>query len=160
MMSKFLLSTLLLILGGCVSPIYEENTSSTSSGVEWYTPMPNTVSERDKNQWACEQIYYLNEAIVSIVDEAVATNQNLDMDLLIQDYIDSHRALALDIQTPFGDYLEEHADGMESEYFNPDSSDYEATVALGSALNNGEALDPEPNSLIDRCSRLGVNLLQ
>lgn len=159
-MSKVLLPTLFLILGGCVSPGHQVSSSTSSSGIEWYSPMPNTVSERDRNQWACEQIYFLNQAVVSIVDEAVATDQNLNMDLLIQDYIDSYRALALDIQTPFGDYLEEQADGMESEYFNPDRSDYEATAALGSAFNNGEALDPEPDSLIDRCSRLGVDLLR
>jgi len=154
---------LVLALAGCVGPTDTPSVGSpqpTASGVEWYTPMPQTLSEREKNRWACEQIVFLNQAVLDILDEAVATDQDINLDRLIQDYIDSYRALGIDLQTPFGEYLVTHASAMEEEYFNPDQTNYEATAALGSAFNSGEAIDPASGSLFDRCSRLGVELGQ
>ena len=39
---------------------------------------------------------------------------------------------------------------MEAEYFNPDPTDYEETAALSEALNNGEDVDVEDDSLVGR----------
>lgn len=79
---------------------------------------------------------------------------------MITDYIGGLEALSRDLDTSFGDYLTVHAQQMEAEYFNPDPSDYDETAALGKALNNGEAVDAEDNSLVGRCIRLGVDLTQ
>jgi hypothetical protein len=121
--------------------------------------VPQTINERDKNQWACEQVGFMNEAFASVLDEAYQTNQDIDVDRLVDDYIGGFRALSLDLDTSFGDYLSIHADGMEAEYFNPDPADYEETAELGEAFNNGEAVDTEGDSLVDRCQRLGVDLI-
>lgn len=152
----------LLLLSGCAFPVESrpQSPSTTSpSGVEWYTPIPQTINEREKNRWACEQVAYMNEAFTAVLDEAYATNQNINLDRLVRDYIEGFRALSLDLDTPFGDYLAIHADGMEAEYFNPDPSDYEETAELGEALNNGESVEIEEDSLVSRCQRLGINLI-
>lgn len=149
-------------LVGCAGPATPGGYTSSSvgpSGVEWYSPMPNTLNERDKNQWACEQVNLMNQAISDVLDEAYATNQEINMDRLITDYIGGFEALSVDLDTSFGDYLAVHAQAMEGEYFNPDPTDYEETAELGEALNNGEAMEIEEDSLVARCQRLGVNLI-
>lgn len=152
-----------VVLVGCAGPATPGGYTISSvgpSGVEWYSPMPNTLNDRDRNQWACEQVNLMNQAISDVLDEAYATNQEINMDRLITDYIGGLEALSTDLDTSFGDYLTVHAQQMEVEYFNPDPSDYEETAALGEALNNGEAVDAEDNSLVGRCIRLGVDLTQ
>ena len=156
------LSVVVFLLSGCSVPVDSRPQSlpiSSNSGVQWYTPMPQTINEREKNRWACEQVGFMNEAFATVLDEAYATNQNINLDRLVRDYIEGLRSLSLDLDTPFGDYLAIHADGMEAEYFNPDPTDYEETAELGQALNNGEAVEIDEDSLVGRCQRLGVNLI-
>jgi len=146
---------------GCASPSISSSMSSpetSASGIEWYRPMPQTISERSKNKWACEQTIYLERDFLAVLDEAAFSDQNVNMDFLIQDYVDAMSALGMDIDTPFGDYIQIHAAAIEAQYFDPDQSDYEETAALGEALNNGESVELEDGSLFDRCSRLGVDL--
>lgn len=120
--------------------------------------MPDTLNERERNQWACEQIDLMTRALSDVLDEAYATNQEINIDRLITDYIGGFESLSVDLDTSFGDYLVIHAQEMEAEYFNPDPTAYEETAAAGEALNNGEAVDIEENSLVARCIRLGVDL--
>ena len=158
-----LLVVSLVALVGCAGPATLGGYTSPPvgpSGVEWYTPMPNTLNERERNQWGCEQIDLMNRAFSDVLDEAYATNQEINVDRLVTDYIGGLEALSVDLDTSFGDYLTVHAEQMEAEYFNPDPTDYEETAALGEALNNGEAVDVEDNSLVGRCIRLGVDLTQ
>jgi len=152
----------LVALVGCAGPATPGGYTSSSvgpSGVEWYTPMPNTLNERERNQWGCEQIDLMNRAFSDVLDEAHATNQEINLDLLVTDYIGGLEALSVDLDTSFGDYLTVHAEQMEAEYFNPDPSDYEETAELGEALNNGESVEIEEDSLVSRCQRLGINLI-
>jgi hypothetical protein len=121
--------------------------------------MPNTLNERERNQWGCEQIDLMNRAFSDVLDEAHATNQEINLDRLVTDYIGGLVALSVDLDTSFGDYLTVHAEQMEAEYFNPDPSDYEETAELGEALNNGESVEIEEDSLVSRCQRLGINLI-
>ena len=152
----------LVALVGCAGPATPGGYTSSSvgpSGVEWYTPMPNTLNERERNQWGCEQIDLMNRAFSDVLDEAHATNQEINLDRLVTDYIGGLVALSVDLDTSFGDYLTVHAEQMEAEYFNPDPSDYEETAELGEALNNGESVEIEEDSLVSRCQRLGINLI-
>ena len=155
-------SVLVLLFSGCTVPVESRPQSpslTSSSGVQWYTPMPQTINEREKNRWACEQIVFMSDAFTAVLEEAYATNQEINVDRLVGDYIEGFRALSLDLDTPFGDYLAIHADGMEAEYFNPDPTGYEETAERGQALNNGERVEIDEDSLFDRCQRLGVNLV-
>lgn len=153
----------LVALVGCSGPATPGGYTTSSvgpSGVEWYTPMPNTLNERERNQWGCEQIKLVDRAFSDVLDEAYATGQEINLDLLATDYIGGLEALSVDLDTSFGDYLAVHAELMKAEYFNPDPTDYEETAKWGEALNNGEAVDIEDNSLVGRCIRLGVDLTQ
>jgi len=101
----------------------------------------------------------MNEAFAAVLDEAYSTSQDIKLDRLVLDYVEGFRALSLDLDTPFGDYLAIHADGMETEYLDPDPTGHEETAELGQALNNGEAVEIDGDSLVGRCQRLGVNLI-